>query len=349
MDGERLSRYSFIVFLFVLIYLGVLLAKPFFSYIVLALVFAFAFRPVYNWLFRITKNKNLSATVLTILIILLCIIPIFFIIISLINQTSSALDMISSPNEFYEKVRINDLSQYLSERFHRDIDVREYIKDAFTKVTTFIIESKGPSIFSSLIDLVIGMFIMFFIMFYILRGGNEVFEEIQTLIPLKKKYKIKLFAEIESLGHAVLYGQVLTAVIQGSLGGLGLYVAGVPNALFWTLIMILFAFIPFTGTPLVFVPAGIYLFLDNRSGAAIGLLIYSFVIVMNIDNIIKPRLIGTRSKLHPVLILIGVFGGLKLFGFIGIIVGPLIMALLILFLRLYASDFQADAEAKVES
>jgi len=90
------------------------------------------------------------------------------------------------------------------------------------------------------------------------------------------------------------------------------------------------------------------LFLDNRPGAAIGLLIYSFVIVMNIDNIIKPRLIGTRSKLHPVLILIGVFGGLKVFGFIGIIVGPMLMAMLILFLRMYASDFQVDAEAKIE-
>jgi len=211
MDGERLSRYSFIVFLFVLIYLGVLLAKPFFSYIVLALVFGFVFRPLYNWLYRVTKSRNFSATILTILIILLCIIPIFFIIISLINQTSSAIDMISSPNDFYEKIHIDELSNYLSEKFHRDVDVQVYIKDAFTRVTKFIVESKGPSIFSSLVDMVIGMFIMFYIMFYVLRGGNAVFEEIKTFIPLKRKYKIKLFAEIESLGHAGLYGQVFTA------------------------------------------------------------------------------------------------------------------------------------------
>ena len=144
---------------------------------------------------------------------------------------------------------------------------------------------------------------------------------------------------MRTVTQAVLYGQVLTAVIQGALGGLGLLICGVPNPLFWGAIMMITAFVPLLGTPLIWVPAAVGLILDGQTTRGIVLLIYGATIVMNIDNFLRPRLVSGRSKVHPVLILIGVLGGLRVFGFIGMLVGPLILAVLVALIKFYEQNY----------
>jgi predicted PurR-regulated permease PerM len=116
-------------------------------------------------------------------------------------------------------------------------------------------------------------------------------------------------------------------------------VFGVPNWLFWGALMIITAFIPVLGTPIVWVPAAVGLLLDGDTGRGVGLLIFGSTIVMNIDNVLRPRLMSGRSKVHPVMILIGVLGGLKIFGFVGMLVGPLILALLVAFIKFYEQAY----------
>ena len=141
------------------------------------------------------------------------------------------------------------------------------------------------------------------------------------------------------LTQAVLYGQVMTAVIQGALGGIALFIFGVPNWIFWGAIMIIMAFLPVLGTPLIWVPAAVGLILDGEMARGVGLLIFGATIVMNIDNFIRPRLVSGRTKVHPVLILIGVLGGLKIFGFIGMLIGPLVLALLMALIKFYETAY----------
>jgi predicted PurR-regulated permease PerM len=151
--------------------------------------------------------------------------------------------------------------------------------------------------------------------------------------------KESLFYELRTITQAVLYGQVMTALIQGGLGALGLLIFGVPNWLFWGAIMMLTAFIPLLGTPIVWGPAALSLILGGATARGIGLLIYSGALVMNIDNFLRPRLMSGRTKVHPVLILIGVLGGLQVFGFVGLLVGPLVLALLVAFVRFYEEAY----------
>jgi predicted PurR-regulated permease PerM len=103
--------------------------------------------------------------------------------------------------------------------------------------------------------------------------------------------------------------------------------------------MIIMAFLPVLGTPIIWVPAAVGQILDGETGRGIGLLIYGATIVMNIDNFIRPRLVSGRTKVHPVLILIGVLGGLKIFGFIGMLVGPLVLALFVAFIKFYEQSY----------
>src|SRR5439155_1741600 len=119
----------------------------------------------------------------------------------------------------------------------------------------------------------------------------------------------------------------------------GLLSSGISNWLFWGAIMIIMAFLPLLGTPLIWVPAAVSQILDGETARGVGLLIYGSTIVMNIDNVLRPRLMSGRTKVHPVLILLGVLGGLKIFGFIGMLVGPLILAVLVAFTKFYEQAY----------
>ncbi|MBU1974912.1 MAG: AI-2E family transporter [Nanoarchaeota archaeon] len=342
MEAERRSKITFYLIMLLLAYLAFLLMKPYFSYVVFALLFSYMFNPLYKWLYKRTKKRDFSAATITIFIISILVIPTMLLMFSLINQTASTIQSISSGGSIYEELQIDIISEKLSDLFHKNIDLEVYLNLAVDKVGKFILEEKAPQIINHVAEIVLGIFIMFFVTFYLFRGGKLLYEEVKELIPLKRHYKVRLFTELENMLHAVIYGQVVTAIIQGCLCGLGLYVAGVPNVIFWTFVTIIIGFIPFVGTPLVFVPAAFYLIINDRVGAGVGLLIYGFIIVMNIDNVIKPKIIGGRAKVHPVLVLLGVIGGLKVFGIIGLLIGPIIMALFIIFLRIYSSDFMHD-------
>src|SRR6266704_2868722 len=197
----------------------------------------------------------------------------------------------------------------------------------------------APDILGSIGELMVGLFIMFFVMYYGFRDGEGFIKRIRDLLPLEPALKESLFYEVRTITQAVLYGQVMTALIQGTLGGIGLLIFGISNWLFWGAIMIIMAFLPLLGTPLIWVPAAVSQILDGETARGVGLLIYGSTIVMNIDNVLRPRLMSGRTKVHPVLILVGVLGGLKIFGFIGMLVGPLILAVLVAFIKFYEQAY----------
>jgi predicted PurR-regulated permease PerM len=182
-------------------------------------------------------------------------------------------------------------------------------------------------------------------MFYGFREGQGFIVYLKELLPLDGELKDSLFYELRTITQAVLYGQVLAAIIQGALGTLGLLIFGVPNWLFWGAIMIITALLPVLGTGLIWAPAAVGLILNDEITNGVLLLVYGATIVMNIDNFIRPKLVSTRTKVHPVLILIGVLGGLSVFGFIGMLVGPLILAMLVALIKFYEQHYMPRRKA----
>ena len=176
------------------------------------------------------------------------------------------------------------------------------------------------------------LFLILFVFFFGLRDGNKLVAYFQSLSPLSKESEQKIFKQFSDITHTVIFGQIVIGIVQGIVTGVGLFIFGVPNALTLTFLAILSSMFPIIGPWLVWVPADIYLFTLGRTGAAIGLLIYGLVIASLVDNFMRPFIISRKTKINSALILIGMVGGLLVFGILGLVLGPLIIAYLLLLL-----------------
>lgn len=327
-------RYERIFFgiLFVLIaMLGVMLIWPFLTYIVLAGILTYTLFPVYNFFHTRTRRPGIASGLSILVALVLMVIPAFFLVGELVRQVSGAYTS-------FQAGSLDRVADYLSGLTGNRINFEEVLTSGLGQIRKSIV-GLAPDILGSVSELVLGLFIMFFVMYYGFREGEAFLARIRQLLPLDPTLKESLFYEVRTITQAVLYGQVMTAVIQGTLGGLALLVFGVSNWLFWGAIMIIMSFLPVLGTPLIWVPAAVGQILDGETARGVGLLIFGSTIVMNIDNFLRPRLVSGRTKVHPVLILIGVFGGLKIFGFVGMLVGPLILAILVALIKFYEQAY----------
>jgi predicted PurR-regulated permease PerM len=333
MDPERLSRYFFIILLLIVLFLSFLVIKPFLTYIVLGLVLTAVLYPVYKWLNKKIKSRNVCASIVVILVLLAIVLPSFYIISSLVQQATVAYQTYGNAEA------VERFSEFFTHVSGQEVNFAGLVQNSLFWLKTNI-SSYAPTLVTSITDIFLGLFVLFFVMFYCLKEGNNLYAEVKDLIPLKKKYKANLMSEAKNMVSAVMYGQVITAIIQGGLGGLGFLIFGIPNPVLWGFVMIILAFLPVVGPPLVWIPAGIIELINGNYVAGIGILIYGAVVISNVENVIRPRIISGKSKLHPAIVLIGVLGGLKIFGFAGLIIGPLILAILIVLLRTYKEDFK---------
>ncbi len=327
----RQETIFFSVLFGVIAVLALTIMLPFLTYIVLAGILTYTLFPVYKFFYRQTHQSGISSAFSIVLALLLMVLPSFFLITELVQQVSGAYSN-------FQIEHIQRLSDYLSGLTGNRVDFEGMVVRSIDQLRQSIV-TLAPNILGSVGEMVLGLFIMFFVMYYGFREGESFLARIKQILPLDPDLKEQLFFELRTVTQAVLYGQVLTAVIQGTLGGIGLLVFGVTNWLFWGAIMIIMAFLPILGTPVIWVPASVGLILQGETARGAGLLIYGATLVMNIDNFIRPRLVSGRTKVHPVLILIGVLGGLKIFGFIGMLVGPLVLALLVAFIKFYEQAY----------
>lgn len=328
MRNERI----FFGLLFVIIaVLGLMVVWPFLTYIVLAGILTYTLFPVYRFFRAHTRHSEVASALSILVALLLMVLPSVFLVSELVQQVSGAYSN-------FQAGGLDRVADYLSGLTGNRINFQEVLTSGLDQIRESIV-GLAPDILGSVSSLLIGLFIMFFVMYYGFREGEAFVARIRQLLPLDPDLKESLFYEVRTITQAVLYGQVMTAVIQGTLGGFALLAFGVSNWLFWGAIMIIMAFLPVLGTPLIWVPAAVGKILDGETGRGVGLLIVGFVIVMNIDNIIRPRLVSGRTRVHPLLILIGVLGGLKIFGFVGMLVGPLVLAILVALIKFYESAY----------
>jgi len=158
-------------------------------------------------------------------------------------------------------------------------------------------------------------------------------------VPLDKRY-IQAFAqEFTDVAHAIVYGNTITAFVQGAMGMVGLMLAKVPHAGVWGAAMVLVSLVPVGGTALVWGPIGAVLVMTGKVNEGVFLLAWGAFVVGSIDNVIRPKLCGSRMALHPLLVFLSMFGGLAVFGMMGLLVGPLIASLFMAMVRIYRRDF----------
>ncbi len=330
-----------------LVVLSFLIIKPFITALLSSAALAYIFYPLHRRLNLRIKSPNISALIIAILILLIVALPLIFLInvaskevyvsYLLVKQKVIAGKVFAS--ECPEKNFLCNAYDSLKEFFTRD-SVRFYLNDWLKRSTDTAVKFTSDFVFA-IPKLILGVFVTFFMTFYFLRDGKGIVNRFTDYIEIKETHHRSILKQLGDLTYATLYGSIIVAIIQGVLGGLGFFIFGVPSPILFGGIMILAALIPVVGTAIIWAPAAILLIITGLTTGnmavlwkGIGLLIYGTVIVSGIDNVLKPKIIGDRAKVHPVLILVGALGGLALFGVIGVLIGPLTLVLLFRILKI---------------
>jgi predicted PurR-regulated permease PerM len=209
------------------------------------------------------------------------------------------------------------------------------------KVSQFLV-GVGPSVLKGAGGVVFSFFLMFLTMFFLLRDGHQLMELIMATNPLPVEYASEVFSKFRDLSFATFYGTILTAMVQGVAGGLLLWALGISSPVFWGAVVSLVSLVPIVGTLLIWVPMTVYLLITGHPTKAIVLVVIGSLAVGSIDNLLKPMIIRGRTDMHPLLVFLSVIGGMQVFGFLGVLLGPLIVAVFIAFLNLYRVELRRE-------
>ncbi|MBI4460344.1 MAG: AI-2E family transporter [Acidobacteria bacterium] len=328
----------FLFFLVAFFTLTILLIWPVFPYVVLGILLAYLLHPLDKKLQKNIQSPGVRAGLLTLLASLLITFPLLYAVQRLTRELGSQTQ-VDRMRRLLENAR-NWLNNHQAQL------AADSIAEMIEQGRNFLL-GNIPNLFGSVFEIALGIFVCLFVFYYFTKEGPSILQSLMDVIPLPNRLKSELNQEVAGIVRAIFYGQLLTAVIQGSVGGIGLLIFQVPQPVLLTVLMIVLAFLPFVGAPLVWVPAAVLKLMAGQIWQGLGLLIYGAVLILNIDNVVRPRLIALHSQVHPVVILIGIIGGTKVFGFIGFLVGPVIFAIFLRLLRFFAEYLPADTESSV--
>ncbi|MBS2040096.1 AI-2E family transporter [bacterium] len=308
---------------------------PFLSVLLWAGVFAVLFQPTYQRvLARTPQSRSLAAAYTTALVFFVIILPILGMGLAVSSEAQDVLrhgparllDWVQHPDPRYAHSVQRGL-QFLQQRVGvSEEQVREQIQQLASHLSSILVEGT-MNVVGGLIEFVVALAMILFTLYYCFRDGERMVALLADWIPLEHSRSQALLRRIAELIHASVYGVVVLAMIQGALGGLAFWALGLPSPLLWTLIMAMLATIPMLGTFVVWIPAAIYLALQGSLASALGLCLWGTLVVGTSDNFLRPALVGQRTQMHELLIFFSVLGGLDAFGILGILMGPVLMAL----------------------
>ncbi|MFL5352468.1 AI-2E family transporter [Archangium sp.] len=288
---------------------------------------------------RLKGSPSLCAGLSTAAIFLLILVPLAVVGWLVVREV---LGMLEHTQELLDRMDLKQLvATYVPRGLQRYVPAK--FEGARTEQALMGAMASSASMLSEVLgagtELVIDLFLMTVAMYYFFLDGRRLWAEATQLVPLDKRY-IQAFAqEFTDVAHAIIYGNTITALVQGALGMVGLLVVKVPHAGVWGAAMALVAMVPVGGTALVWGPIGVVLLLMGKVNEGVFLLAWGAFVVGTIDNVIRPKLCGSRMTLHPLLVFLSMFGGLAVFGMMGLLVGPLIASIFMAMVRIYRRDF----------
>ncbi len=337
----RLQTYTFLAIVLTMLVVVVLMFRPLLNTLLLSAILAIIFRPLYKTLLKKFKSEAVSAS-LTVFIVLFVLFAFFWIFGQLLyGEIHSLYDGFKSGQFVFNRT---DLIEKLPNIAREPVTtLTSDLNSLLTKAATGAFQSFS-SLISNLAEFFFNLFLVFFAFFYLLKDGGSLKKIILAVSPISNNQENILFEKVILSVNGVIKGTFFVAVIQSLVALVGFLIFGIPNPLLWALCTFLAAFVPNIGTTLVTAPAVIYLLLTGHTGSAVGLLVWGSLAVGLIDNILSPKLVGHSAQLHPLLVLLSVVGGLALFGFLGILLGPIIMAVFSALVSMYITNFKEYLE-----
>jgi predicted PurR-regulated permease PerM len=272
------------------------------------------------------------------LVILIILVPVALITLAVVNELAGAVqsfqatvNYIVDPNSRITGPILNFISRFVDVSQLRS---EEFLVERLRGVSGQI-AGQTLGFLGGLVGVIVQMFFVIFTMYYFFKDGDNIYRSVRDLLPLEREQAESVMARTREVIDASVYGVITIGIIQGTLGGLAFWMLGLPSAIVWGVVMTLLSMVPMLGAFLVWVPAAIYLALTGQYVKAILLALWGTLVIGMIDNFLRPTLVGSRTRLHELLIFFSVLGGLKVFGVLGVVLGPVVLAVTLALIDVY--------------
>jgi predicted PurR-regulated permease PerM len=329
-DQNRIRQIFFII---VIVLLGLLLFRELYTFVPAVLGAITLYILMHNWMLYLTEKKKWRKGLTVLFLMLASFLVILLPIALLVNMTSSKITYaVQHSSEIIESVKT--VIGSIEQKIGRDIVSEEDI----SKLSPLIAQTL-PKILGATFNTLTTVFFMYFILFFMLMNARSMENMIYEYIPLRDENVKLIGKEVESMVVSNAIGIPLIAVLQGVVGLIGYLILGVQEPWFWFVVTCITAMIPVVGAALAYVPLAIVFFANGQNWQGIAMLIFGFGIIGLVDNIFRFWLQKKIGNIHPLVTVFGVIIGIKLFGFIGLIFGPLLISMFILLLKIYSNEF----------
>lgn len=335
MKTTSVEKYFFFALLAIAIIATIIIFYPFITVLILASALAVVLNPFNKWIKKnITMGKSWASSLITVIFftILICG-PLFFLGTVIFNQTQNTytyINNVSNTNTVIESIG-NSINKNLPDGFA--IDIHSKINELVSFLSNHL-----TSFFTSTLQTIVMFLLMLLTIFYLLKDGSHWKHNFIHLSPLSESSSNEIFLKLSGTINKIIKGSFLIAISQGILISIGFLIFGVPNPVLWGVTAGMASFVPTIGTSLISIPAIAFLFFTGLHAQALGLLIWSIILVGLIDNMLAPYVIGRNTEIPSLFILFSILGGVTILGPAGILIGPLVLSFLYSLISIYRKE-----------
>lgn len=312
------------------LYLCWLMLKPFMGVLAWAIVLVIIFYPVHKEIARRTQRRSLSALISCVLVVLVVVLPLILIGIAVGQELGKVVPNLPtnlSQLSSQQPAALGRFSGWLQGRFGFDVlGLQDFLVQQFKNVSERLLGASF-SLMGNIVSGIVKAFFVVFTMYYLFRDGDKIVDRLPDALPLNRKQSEAIILRTQQVVSASVYGVVAIAAIQGLLGGIAFWILGIPSPVLWAVLMGFVCMIPVAGSFLVWLPLSIYLLLAGHWTKALLLVIWGALVISTLDNFLRPKLVGTQTKLHELFIFFAVLGGISVFGLLGLVLGPVVLAI----------------------
>ncbi|SFL56359.1 Predicted PurR-regulated permease PerM [Halogranum rubrum] len=323
------NRAFFLLLLAVVGTLSLFVALPFYQYVLLGVLFAYVLHPLHRRLAP-RVGPRLSAGVLIVATVFTVLLPVVVLASVVVGQALTVTTAIRNG-----QFNVDIIEAYIQTYFGVVVDIRELLESLTSDGRAALFDSV-LDVFGGLSHAAIGLAVLLFVLYYLLKDGHRLVAWIRVATPLPEDVLDDLFTHLDRLMWAVLVGNVLVGIVQGVLTGIGFFAVGLPNVIFWTVMTATLSLLPLIGASVVWIPASLYLLFVGDTTAGVLLFAYGALVVSLSDNYLRPLIGGHEAKLNPGLFIVGIFGGIAAFGFVGLFYGPIVLGTLKALIDIYS-------------
>lgn len=357
---EQIYSFFLLGILAVSLYFAFQVLAPFVHNIFIAIILASLFHPLQRRLTLALKGRRtLAAMFSTLLVTLVIILPTLFFMGALTAQAATSIGALQAwikGAHLENWLKSETFAPYLDwvnqtmpwlELDLSKMDLQGNLLDVSRKLGQLMIDA-GTKAVGNFIGVALNFLVMLFVLFFLFRDGEAMLVQLKHLSPLHDSQEERILRKLRDVARSVVMGSFLVAVCQGFIGALGLYIVGIP-ALFWGAMMGFASLVPVVGTMLIWGPAALYLLIVGDWKGALILTGWGAVIVSGIDSVLRPMLMQGQAQMSTFWVFLSIIGGIKYFGPLGILYGPMILALAMVMLGIYADEYHELLDAKCHS